>query len=205
MITIKANVSRLNAEQLAAKSAYVEAEMANNQNFSQPTPTLQEVAAAREALQEAIVAAKSRARADIAVRNARTLTLRNLLSNLARYVNTASTGDEEKALSSGFELSRRPEPSTHLAPPSGLDVRVSDFEGCIDLRWKVVDDARMYQVYINDGEPSDPTRWSMVAVSSRTGTRITDLVPGKFDSFRVTALGRIGEGPASDVVSGRAA
>ena len=45
----------------------------------------------------------------------------------------------------------------------------------------------------------------MIAVSCRTRTRITALVPGKFYSFRVAALGRIGEGPASDVVSGRAA
>ncbi|MBK8341623.1 MAG: fibronectin type III domain-containing protein [Flavobacteriales bacterium] len=63
----------------------------------------------------------------------------------------------------------------------------------------------MYQVYINDTDPSDTAKWQMVAVSSRTKTRIADLVPGKFYSFRVAALGRIGEGPASDIVSSRAA
>ena len=149
--------------------------------------------------------AKSRAIADIAIRNAQASVLNNLLVNLARYVNNVCAGDVDKAVSSGFVLAKRPEPSTHLEPPTKLAARVSDFEGCVDLNWKRVEDARMYQVYINDTDPGDPAKWSMVAVSSRTRTRITDLLPGKFYSFRVTALGRIGEGPASDVVSGRAA
>lgn len=62
-----------------------------------------------------------------------------------------------------------------------LEARVSDFEGCVDLLWKRVEDARMYQVYINDADPSDPSKWQMVAVSSKAKARITDLVPGKFD------------------------
>lgn len=205
MKTIKAEVNGLNAEALIAKSEYVEGQMTGNANFATPNPTIAAVTAAREALVTAVANATSRATAAIALRNERAATLRKLLGNLATYVNNVSNGDVEKALSSGFALSKQPEPSSHLKPPADLDVRVSDFEGCIDLNWKGVDDARMYQVYINDADPSDPKGWTMVAVSSRTRTRITDLVPGKFYSFRVTALGRIGEGPASDVVSGRAA
>jgi hypothetical protein len=63
----------------------------------------------------------------------------------------------------------------------------------------------MYHVYVCDGDIEDPSKWKMVTVSSRTRTRVSGLLPGKFYSFRVTALGRIGEGPASDIVSGRAA
>ncbi|MBK8226749.1 MAG: fibronectin type III domain-containing protein [Flavobacteriales bacterium] len=205
MKTIKAGVDRLNAEALIAKSEYVEGQMTGNAFFATPNPPIAEVTAAREALVTAVANAESRAKAAIALRNERAATLRSLLGNLAIYVNNVTNGNVEKALSSGFELIKQPEPSTHLDPPADLDVRVSDFEGCVELKWKLVDDARMYQVYINDTDPGDPTKWTMVAVSSKTRTRITDLVPGKFYSFRVTALGRIGEGPASDVVSGRAA
>ncbi|MBP6310885.1 MAG: fibronectin type III domain-containing protein [Flavobacteriales bacterium] len=205
MKLIKAGTSGLNAVSLIAKAEYVEGKMKTNLNFATPNPAITEVTAAREALVTAVAQAESRSFADLAVRNAQTVVLRTLLVNLARYVNNVALGDVDKAVSSGFEPAKKPEPSTHLDPPVKLEARVSDFEGSVDLLWKRVEDARMYQVYINDGDPSDATKWSMVAVSSRTRTRITDLVPGKFYSFRVTALGRIGEGPASDVVSGRAA
>ena len=205
MKMIKAGTSGLNAAALIARSEYVEGQMTGNAAFATPNPSIASITAAREALVAAVAQAESRAIADIAVRNERTEVLRNLLVNLSRYVNNVAEGDVDVALSSGFELAKKPEPSTRLAPPQDLDVRVSDYGGCVDLAWKLVDDARMYQVYICDSDPSVEGNWSMVAVSSRTRTRITDLVPGKFYSFRITALGRIGEGPASDVVSGRAA
>ncbi|MBK6342910.1 MAG: fibronectin type III domain-containing protein [Flavobacteriales bacterium] len=204
MKLIKAGTSRLNAEGLIAKSEYVEGMMTSNANFPTPNPTIASLTAAREALVTAVANANSRAIADIAVRNTLAVELRILLVNLARYVNNVAAGDVDKAVSSGFELAKKPEPTTHLDPPVRLEARVSDFEGCVDLSWKRVEDARMYQVYVTEGDPATGT-WEMVAVSSRTRTRVTDLTPGKFYSFRVTALGRIGEGPASDVVSGRAA
>lgn len=205
MKLIKAGTSGLNAKALIAKSQYVEGMMTSNANFPTPNPTIASLTAARVALVAAVAQAESRAIADIAVRNQLAVDLRILLVNLARYVNNVSAGDVDKAVSSGFDPAKKPEPSTHLDPPAKLEARVSAFEGCVDLGWKRVEDARMYQVYMNAGDPSDAKLWEMVAVSSRTRTRITDLVPGKFYSFRVTALGRIGEGPASDVVSGRAA
>ena len=195
----------MNAEQLIALSEYVEGKMTGNPNFTTPNPAIADVTAARELLVTAVAQATSRSFADIAVRNAQTLVLRTLLVNLARYVNNIALGDVDKAVSSGFEPAKKPEPSTHLDAPVKLETRMSAFEGCVDLLWKRVEDARMYQVYINAGDPQDATKWTMSTVSSRTSTRIAGLEPGKFYSFRVTALGRIGEGPASDVVSGRAA
>ena len=213
MKLIKVGISGLNAEQLIALSEYVEGKMTGNPNFTTPNPAIADVTAARELLVTAVAQAQSRSFADIAVRNAQTLVLRTLLSsslrvllvNLARYVNNVAEGDVDKAVSSGFEPAKKPEPSTHLDAPVKLETRMSAFEGCVDLLWKRVEDARMYQVYINAGDPQDATKWTMSTVSSRTSTRIAGLEPGKFYSFRVTALGRIGEGPASDVVSGRAA
>ncbi|MBL7981551.1 MAG: fibronectin type III domain-containing protein [Flavobacteriales bacterium] len=206
MKMIKAGTTGLNAEALIAKAEYVEGMMASNANFPTPNPSIATVTAAREALVAAVAQAESRAIADIAVRNALTSVLREHLVNLARYVNNVAGGDVEKALSSGFELAKRPEPSTKLEAPMGLEVRLSDFEGCLNLNWKPVEDARMYQVYMCEGDPSDPKAvWTVVAVSSRTRTRISELTPGQFYSFRVTALGRVGEGPASEVSGRRAA
>ena len=195
----------MNAEQLIALSEYVEGKMTGNPNFTTPNPAIADVTAARELLVTAVAQAQSRSFADIAVRNAQTLVLRTLLVNLARYVNNIALGDVDKAVSSGFELAQVPEPSTSLEAPSKLDVQAGSFEGSMELVWKAVENARMYQVYVNEADPSDPSKWTLATVSSRAKARVIDLVPGKFYSFRVTALGRIGEGPASDVVSGRAA
>lgn len=63
----------------------------------------------------------------------------------------------------------------------------------------------MCQAYMNAGDPTDAAKWTMVLVGSRAKARITNLVPGQYYSYRVTALGRIGEGPASAVVGCRAA
>lgn len=203
MKLIKAGTSGLNANGLIAKSAYVEGMMTGNVNFTTPNPTIASLTAARTALEAAVAQATSRATADIAVRNEQAAELRTLIVNMARYVNNVSAGDVDKAVSSGFDLAKTPEPSTSLSAPVNVMALVSEFEGCVDLRWKAVEDARMYQVYV--AETSDSPKWEMVAVSSRTRTRITDLAPGKLYSFRVTALGRIGEGPASETVQRRAA
>lgn len=205
MKLIKAGTTGLNAKELIAKSEYVEVEMTGNANFATPNPTIVSLTAAREALVTAVAKAESRATADIAVRNQLSMELRILLVNLARYVNNVAAGDVDKAVSSGFELAKKPEPSTHLDAPGKLEAFVSAFEGCVDLRWKGVEDARMYQVYVSVGDATDDAKWDMVVVSSRTAARVNDLVSGKLYSFRVTALGRIGEGPVSKTVSSRAA
>lgn len=205
MTTIKADCTRLSADALIAKASYVVGMMTDNVNFPTPTPTLTEVSDAREALEAAVTLAERRAPADIALRNEKAVALRTLLVNLARYVNSVCMGDLNKALTSGFPQSKRPEPRTTLKAPADLDIRVSDFRGAVELKWKGSEEARMYQVYMHAGDISDPKGWTMVTVSSKTRTRIMDLEPGKYYSFYVTALGRAGEGPASDIVSGRAA
>ena len=205
MKLIKAGTSGLNAKGLVAKSEFVEGEMTGNVNFTTPNPTIVSLTAARVALVAAIAQSESRAIADIVVRNELALELRTLLVNLARYVNNVAAGDVDKAVTSGFEPAKRPEPSTHLDAPGKLEALHSAFEGCVDLRWKRVPDARMYQVYMVAGDATDQTQWTVVAVCSRTSTRIKGLTPGADYSFRVTALGRIGEGPASGVVSKHAA
>ncbi len=206
MNLIKAGTSDLNAEALIAKAEYVEGMLQGNADFPTPNPSIATVTAAREALVAAVAQAESRATAHVAERNALTKVLRQHLVNLARYVNNVAAGDVSKAVSSGFELAKRPEPSTKLAAPMGFEVRISEFAGCLNLNWKPVEDARMYQVYMCSTDPTDlNAEWTVVTVSSRTRVRISGLTPGKFYSFRVTALGRVGEGPASEVSGRRAA
>ena len=205
MRLVKGDLRKLKAAQLVDKSAYVEEKMTGNPNFTTPTPSIPSITAARTALSVALRAAESGAHADIVAKNNAHVALRTLLSDLVRYVNSASAGDEDKAVSSGFELAKRPEPVDRLNPPAFVKALVSSYIGSVDLRWHGVHGARMYQVYMTAGDPSLETGWELVGVSSRTKHTVGELDPGKFYNFRVTALGRVGEGPASENVGSRAA
>ena len=205
MKLIKAGLSRLKSAQVVAKSEYVEGAMTGNANFPSPTPTLAQVTAARTALVAALADAESGAHADIAKKNEAVRTLRDLLTKLARYVNSVAGGDVDKAVTSGFELAKRPDPIDRLEAPQELSARMSSYAGRIDLHWDKVRGARMYQVYICAGDPAVAANWSVVGVSGKTRHTVTDLASNTFFNFRITALGRVGEGPASEVVTAKAA
>ena len=204
MKLIKAGTSGLNANGLIAKSEHVEQMMTGNPAFTTPNPTIASLTAARVALVAAVAQAEGRAPADIAVRNEKAAVLRTLIVNMARYVNNVSAGDLDKAVSSGFELAKTPEPSTSLTAPTKVTAMASDYEGSVDLGWKRVEHARMYEVQLADAISAEP-KWQTVLVSSKVRVRVSGLEPGKLYAFRVVALGRIGQGPASEVVQRRAA
>ncbi|MBK9175267.1 MAG: fibronectin type III domain-containing protein [Flavobacteriales bacterium] len=205
MKLIKAGLSRLKAAQVVAKSEFVEGQMAGNLNFPAPVPALADVTAARAALVTALAASVSGAHADIATKNEAVRNLRDLLTKMARYVNSVAGGDVDKAVSSGFELAKRPDPIDKLNAPVELNARMSSYAGRIDLRWEPVRGARMYQVYMSAADPAVPGNWHVVGISSKAKHTVTDLASNTFFNFRVTALGRIGEGPASEVATAKAA
>ena len=120
-------------------------------------------------------------------------------------MNSVAGGDLSMALSSGFEEAKGHEPVVELEASQELRGRMSDYTGRVDLRWKTVRGARMYQVYMTAGDPNNAAGREVVGVSSRTTRSASDLDSGKFHSFRVTALGAAGEGPYSEIVTSRAA
>ena len=205
MKLIKAGLKRLTPPDVVAKSEYVEGRMTGNASFPTPSPKVADVTAARTVLVAALAAAESGAHADIAMKNEAVRNLRDLLTKLARYVNSVAGGDVDKAVSSGFELAKRPEPIEKLDAPLELNAHMSSYAGQIDLRWDSVRGARMYQVYICAGDPAIAANWSVVGISSKAKHTVTDLEANKFFNFRVAALGRVGEGPASEVVTAKAA
>jgi len=205
MKLIKAGLSTLKPAQVVNKCQYVEEQMTGNVNFPTPSPTLVELTAARTNLVAALAAAESGAHAEIAKKNQSVKQLRDLLTKMARYVNSVAGGDVDKAVSSGFDLAKTPEPLDKLEAPVELSARMSDYAGRIDLRWDRVRGARMYQVYMCMGNVAEGGEWTVVGVCSRAKFEVTDLEANKFFSFRVTALGRIGEGPASEIVTAKAA
>ena len=90
----------------------------------------------------------------MATKNEAAKTLAQLLTKLARYVNSVAAGDVDKAVSSGFELAKLPDPIDKLEAPTRFEGTTGAIDGEVELRWKGVRGARMYQVYICDGDPT---------------------------------------------------
>jgi hypothetical protein len=205
MRIVKAGLKGLNASELVGKSTHVENEMTANAAFATPSPALAEVSAARTALVAAIVAAQTGAHAAVATKNEAAKKLSGLLVKLARYVNSVAGGDVDKAVSSGFELAKLPDPIDKLGAPTRFAGSTSAIEGQVELRWKGVRGARMYQVYMCEGDPTQEGKWASVGLTSKARLTVQGLTTDKKYSFRVAALGTIGEGPMSETVTAKAA
>lgn len=200
MQIVKAGLKSAKPDGLVGKSEHIEAQMTGNANFPTPSPKVTDLASARALLVSAIAEAQSGAHAAIATKNAAAKNLAQLLTKMARYVNSVAAGDVEKAVSSGFELAKRPEPIDHLDAPTKFEGRTAAIAGQVDLRWKGVDGARMYFVYMLENGV-----WKSIGMVSKARFTATGLTTDKQYSFRVAAVGRIGEGPVSQEVTAKAA
>ncbi len=200
MQIVKAGLKSAKPADLVGKSEYIEAGMTGNANFPTPSPKVTDLTDARTALVAAIAEAQGGAHAAIATKNAAARTLAQLLTKMARYVNSVAAGDVEKAVSSGFELAKRPDPIDHLDAPTQFEGRTAAIAGQVDLRWKGVHGARMYFVYIEENGV-----WKSIGMVSKARFTAAGLITDKQYSFRVAAVGRIGEGPVSQEVTAKAA
>lgn len=205
MEIVKAGLGKLKAPDLVGKSAHVEESMTGNANFPTPSPSLADLSAARVALVDAIKLAESGAHAAIATKNVAAKTLARLLTNMARYVNSVASGDPAMAVTSGFDLAKRPDPIDKLEAPTQFEGRTAAIAGEIDLRWKGVHGARMYFVYVCDGDPANGGTWRNIGMCTKARFVAQGLETNKYYAFRVTAAGRVGEGPVSEVVTAKAA
>lgn len=204
MRIIKAGLKSLTPSQVVGKSEFVEQQMTGNTAFPTPTPSLTDVTAARVALVAAIKEAESGAHAAIASKNVAARNLANALVQLSRYVNSAADGDVDKAVSSGFDLAKQPDPIDKLDAPINFQGVTGPIAGQVALRWKGVRGGRLYAVYMLIEEGAVGI-WKLVGTTSKARFTVKELVTMKEYEFRTAALGVVGEGPVSQVITARAA
>ncbi|MEO5584727.1 MAG: hypothetical protein ABIQ75_04655 [Flavobacteriales bacterium] len=205
MRIIKAGLKGQKPSQLISKCAHVVSEMTGNANFTTPSPDLATITAARTALEAALEAAESGAHAEIAKKNVGVKSRSELPVKLARYVNSVAGGDVNKAVSSGFDPAKIPQPADKLAAPVKSECNPGAYQGQVDLRCKGVEHARMYQVYMCEGDPATYGTWIAAGTSSKTKLAVKGLKRHQLYSFRAAALGAAGEGPLSEIASAEAA
>ncbi len=127
-----------------------------------------------------------------------------LIGLLAANVQGMSRGDHELVNSTGFAIKRKRQPSQIPAAPGKLRTRYSPFLGCVELLWAAVKYRFAYQVWINMGDTNNARDWHVIATTTKNHFLVTDL-PERNCSFRIVALGVLGDSPSSNVITAKAA
>jgi len=161
--------------------------MTNNLIFSSPPISLIDLQAAIDAYSKALIQAQDGSKADTVTKNTYRLTLENDLSTLGNYVNLMSEGDLLKLQSSGFPLSKLPEPIGILEAPV-LTMHYGENPGEMGIEISPIPKASGYIVlYAPVPAPADNNDWSSKTMSSSKAT-LTHLKSGSKYVYKATAI-----------------
>ena len=144
--------------------------MTINPYFTDPQPPLITIQEYIIAYSTALVKAKDGSKEDTANKNAWRLTLETALFKLGNYVNLVAEHDVVKLDSSGFPVSKLPEPIGILEAPT-LTVHYGNNPGELIIEISVVPKASGYIVlYSTLPAPADNKEWYETVFSSTRGT-----------------------------------
>lgn len=193
------NFAKLSDGNLESKTHEILLLMTGNANFPTPVPALADVTAAAAAYSAALAKAGTGNRIDVADKNAKREILIGLLRSLCRYVNLVADGDATMILSSGFGISKDPQPVV-LTRPENIRVENGVASGSLLVSVKAVKGAYAYfHEYTTDATMA-PGSWV-----STTGTtskmQFSNLQPGTIYFCRVGAVGTNNQLLYSDPVS----
>lgn len=180
---------------LEAKAQSIIDDMTGNKHFSKPVPSLAEISKALAEFIKAEADALSGAKLDRAVKEEKKTALIQQLNQLALYVQATGEGDETILVSSGFSLSKKPEPIGILEKPHDLQITPQE-GGMIKMRFKAVKGAHSYRY---EYKKVEDTEWEVV-VHTKSNLLITGLESGKQYEFRVAGVGPQPERIFSDII-----
>ena len=205
MVLVKAALARKNADEKVQISKLVESSMALNTNFAEPSPSLASITAKREALELAIPLAANGDRVAVAKRNTLARELTQLLVAECRYVNSASHGDRDVALTSGFVAAKTPTPSPLADPPFNVVALPTTKGGEALVRFQTHYGSRTKQIFITNEDPATEPVWKLATVTTKNQCVIPGLDHTKYYWFRVNAVCAAGVSGFSDPAKCRVA
>lgn len=141
-------------------------------------------------------------RQDTAAKNAARAVLSNQMRRLALYVTEAAQGDPEQLLSSGFELSRYPQPVPIPDMVSGVLLRDGKESGQIRLDFTMQSRVLFYEYRYAVKQHDQPLAWSeAVMTTASRGNILKSLQPFLRHHVQVRAVNRSGRSDWSEAVS----
>lgn len=188
------NMSRPIPERIQRTEDIVDS-MTGNPNFPTPSPTLEAVITANTELSTAYSNALGGGLELKAIQRSKDAALKVLLRSLIDYVNGVAQGDEDIVLSSGFEISKIPQPIGKMPQVTNLYGRGGDGDGTATLKWLGIYGAKTYTVEMSDDGVVFTPRLS---TTRSRNVVIDELEIGRFYFFRVAAIGAAGQGAFSN-------
>ena len=180
--------------------------LTGNPDFTEPTPKLEDISKACDDLDAANQAFDfNRGKVEKQTRDTLYRALKALIQELGGYVQATCKGDRDLILSTGFDVRRKAEPIGELGTPQNVRAIVSVYPGRLDVRWDGVYGKKMYQLWMTEGDPLEPTGWKLLLQTTRNRHVAEGLESNKVYSFRVVALGTAGASPVSDIAAAKAA
>lgn len=173
--------------------------MDGNANFPSPTPALPDVQTLLNAYSTSLVNAATRDRNKVAQKNSDRAALEASLTSLGNYVNAVCNGNLLMLTSSGFPVSKLPQPR-HIPNPETVIVEQGQAVGSLISRIPAVKGATGYVHQITPHPLTPESEWESFA-SSRTKYIFENLEQGKKYWFRVAAIGSNDQVATSSEVS----
>jgi hypothetical protein len=169
------------------KAEFILISMTGNASFPTPVPVLADVETAVAAYSDALNAAEGLGRVNVAWKNKTRTDLETILIQLGMYVMSVANGDAAMLTSSGFTLTKAPEPR-YITNPGNVTLSNGVTSGELTDAVASVRGARIYYHEITDTAPTEETVW-VRNQSSRSKYVFTGLTPGKQYWVRVAAVG----------------
>jgi len=185
-----------------SKSRDIQTKMTGNPYFPVPVPSLAAIKTATDELENSYLAAINNDREMKALMRIKRKALHSLISELADYVKYASAGNEEKIISSGFDVWRRREPVAPPDTPNTLKVKHPLVENELSLVWKPSPRAKYYIIQVATGPDSDEL-FKQAGTASRALFTCKGLAGAVKYWFRVMAVNANGTSGWSQPGAGR--
>jgi len=163
----------------------VETQMKSNPSFATPDVPYTDMKAGTDLLEVRYMASLSGGKVETALLHQADDAWVDNMRTQAYYVDRIAKGDSAIILSSGFNLSKQPSPSTRAE----FSVELGEMSGSVLLRRQKVDGARSYIWQLYMGEfPANETDWTNVQVTTQVSVILSRLLPLNKYWFRVAAV-----------------
>lgn len=188
--------ARLSSAKLVDFCQSVITQLTTNPNVATPQPAITVLQAGMDDLIAANAAAKAGGKEQKVTRKQKKLVLVNLLKQEAAYVSVVCDGDIAKILSTGFEVSKEPQPIGPLPKPEKFKVQ-SLTEGCLKLSLKKIKGAKNY---VFEYKQVGAEQWES-NISTKTRITLMSLESAKRYVCRVLPCGVSEERTYSDEIT----
>ena len=198
-VKVKNPVPELLESQRIPAAQNIHDHITGNASFPTPSPTMLVFQGHIDAASAALIAAEAAITAARVAVQAKRLAM-DVLNNdtvlLAAYVDNVADGDEEKILSSGFEVRAPKTPASLPSAPVMVEVFAGEFQGQLLARCQPVTSVRLYE-YQTTLDPNTESSWVTRGSSSRSSMEVNGLTSGDYCWVRIRAVNTAGAGPWS--------